>query len=202
MRKSFVKKWLLPIALGSIIGIFIVYLICEIIFPIVPSSEHCRLHEGIPVNGVSLINTIDGQNNELRIFEPHETIGNAITEKEIYGYSSTLVSKCYICFSSPDERNADITIELSDLPKIIDKDLEEYYCNSCRDKLKQTNTSYPFILADMYNPDSCILYPLELGATYQIRHYTIIIEPELNGNQQMEIKITSSYFDGGKSLDY
>lgn len=196
----FFMNWKTELLPGVVLGIIIFLLITY--KPWRSEPEHCRLHDGVPVNAISLIDTINGQNHELRVFPPHIVVCREIEEKETYGHMSTSFGMYYLTRSYPDDRSSETTIQTDDLPGLDTRNLKKFYCKACQEKLKSVDTPYGLVLADMYEPKKCTLYPIELGAIYQIRHYTVVVAPELNRNQEIEIKITSNYYDGGKSLDY
>lgn len=170
--------------------------------------EHCYLHEFVPMNCVCLVDTIHGDVSELRVYPPHPTTCNAITEigsegcEENYGYFTMASGKYHHVISDPDNNFAEVTVN-GDIDYDYNKFISnEYFCKDCLKLFEEANTTYPLMLADMYNLDDIKLYPLVLGATYHIRHYTVVIGDKLNEQGKYEIEITSTYYEGGKSLDY
>lgn len=170
--------------------------------------EHCYLHDFVPLNGVCVVDTIHGDVGELRVYPSHPTICNAIEEigsgnyKDCYGFFSMSNGKYYQAMCNPDENSADVSID-GDIEYNYNKFISnKYFCKDCLKLFEEAKTTYPVMLADMYDLDNIKLYPLVLGATYHIRHYTVVIGEELDKWGKYDVQITSNYYEGGKALDY
>lgn len=206
---DFYEDWLRGVftGVGAIIVLFYIFFVLVIWKPF-NTVEHCYLHEFVPMNCVCIVDTLHGDVGELRVYPPHPTICNAITEigsegyKETYGYFTMEGGKYYHVMSEPDKNYAEVTVD-GDIKYNYNRFIShDYFCKECLGLFEEANTTYPLMLADMYNLEDIKLYPLALGATYHIRHYTVVIGDELNEQGNYEIEITSNYYEGGKDLDY
>lgn len=206
---DFYDYWLRYVftAVGAAITLFYIFFVLVVWQPF-KQVEHCYLHEFVEMNAVCVVDTLHGGVSELRVYPPHPTTCNAITEigsegcENNYGYLSISNGKYHHVMSDPDNNYAEVTVDGGidyDYNKFISN---KYFCKDCMRLFEEANTTYPLMLADMYNLEDIKLYPLVLGATYHIRHYTVVIGDNLNEQGKYEIEITSTYYEGGKSLDY
>ncbi len=71
----------------------------------------CPLHTHEETNAPVLLNAHTGLAAELRIFEPHRTVANEISEQDEYGFMRSDYGPGYRVRAFPDERRAVVRVE-------------------------------------------------------------------------------------------
>ena len=163
--------------------------------------QYCPIHTQARVNGPVIVNTAEGSASEVRLFSYSPTNPYKIKEEEHYGYMTMAGGKGWSGFCFPDNRYADINISRKSLYNYSHDAASYYFCSDCLTAIEEINPSTNFIIVDCYDNEDIKYYDLkEVEEGLTIRHYTFEVEDMDEYNYQ--IKMTSSYYEGGKELDY
>lgn len=167
---------------------------------IISEPEYCRLCTHVPTNPPVAVNLNNGFTRDMRLFQPHDRICNAITEENHYGFMSMSGGEIQ-CWSFPDDRYADITIQKDKVYEYSPECAKQFFCDRCLDAIEQLNPTCNYVFVDAYDQNNLVLYNLEdVKDGIDIRHYHLIFED--TSNNSISIKMTSTYYEGGKALDY
>lgn len=167
-----------------------------------PASElkYCRLCTHIETNPPVAVNLNNGYAGELRLFQPHDRICNAITEEDNYGYMQMSGGEVH-CWAFPDDRYADVTVQKNNVFEYSPECAKQFFCDDCLKSIEQLNPSCNYIFVDAYDKENLALYNLQdVRKGIDIRHYHMEVDDE--DNSTISIKMTSTYYEGGKALDY
>ena len=149
-----------------------------------PEPEHCSICDYIPSHAPCLVNLKTGEVGEIALYEPHHTLVGEIAEKQRGGYFSFMSVaglRGYLDACVPEAR---ITV-----PNEVEKYEEKYFCSSCRELLKEYSHC-GFVLADLRNPETPTVYPVEAGTEFEVRCYTVVITETDKG--ELDISVVGS----------
>ena len=72
------------------------------------------------------------------------------------------------------------------VPDGIDEYEEKYFCSSCRELMK-AYSHCGFVLADLRNPETPTVYPVEVGTEFEVRCYTVVITETDKGELDISV---------------
>lgn len=175
-------------------------IIVVLLFSLIPKEvENCPLHR--QTNPPVLINTSTGSAYEIRLFQTLTTDSRVIVEVENYGYMQMGMGDGWHIASFPDNHYTDINMETNRIENFSLRKAKKYFCSDCIAAIKSLNPTTNFVFADCLT-ETLTFYDLkevEKEEGLNIRHY--ILKLNLHDEYSYNIKMVSSYFDGGKELD-
>lgn len=175
--------------------------------PMAVSPEDCVICGRWPLNGPCIVNTLNGDVWEVQVFPPHPNISNAIQEIEEgkdYGICWLLSGLNYkgTGIALPDDGEAWLSIKVDIITAYTPALASRYFCQNCLDKLNDLQLPNNLVVADIYGLAEGWVeyYALTLESSFDVRHYTFRVAEALEG--RVDIILSSSYYEGGKLLDY
>lgn len=133
-----------------------------------PEPVECALCDAFPRHAPCLVDLNSGELRELEIYQPHHTKVAELSDEQYGGYMS-LISFGDI---SGILLGAD-RVEL-DAPTKMTGMLDGLFCNECR-KLLRDNKCQGYILADLRNPETPVVWKIEDGTSFSVRCYDVEI---------------------------
>lgn len=139
-----------------------------------PEPRHCILcgtnRNGLRYHAPCLVNLATGEMDELTVYQPHHTLVGEIAEQQQTGFM------CFQpCIGFVAIRNADVQTCRVSIPRSSEEIEPIYFCRSCRASLAEVTTN-GYALLDLYDLDVIKVFPVEDGAVYEIRDYTVSVE--------------------------
>lgn len=169
----------------AIIGLIIlsVFVVCSF-FPI-PEPERCSMCDDLSRHALCIINLSTGEKLELDIYEPHPFLVGEIAEEQPGGYFS------FIRGAGIEGYKVAAEYIVIAVPSKSEKMDQQYFCNSCRDRLA-SNAKSGYVLADLKEPDKPIVYPINKSTSASVRCYSISVQ-ENSEKDKYEITIVGHY---------
>ena len=149
-----------------------------------PEPDRCSLCDYIPSHAPCLVNLNTGEVGEIALYEPHHTLVGEIAEEQRGGYFSFMSVAGLRGYLDACVPEAHITV-----PNEVEKYEEKYFCSSCRKLLKEYSHC-GFVLADLRNPETPTVYPVEAGTEFEVRCYTVVITETDKG--ELDISVVGS----------
>lgn len=149
-----------------------------------PEPDRCSVCDYIPSHAPCLVNLHTGEIGEIALYEPHRTLVGEIAEEQRGGYfrfMSVAGLRGYLDACVPE---AHVTVTDG-----IEKYEEKYFCSSCRELL-ETYSHCGFVLADLREPETPTIYPVEVGTEFEVRCYTVVITE--TGEGELDIYVVGS----------
>lgn len=146
-----------------------------------PDPDRCSLCDYIPSHAPCLVNLNTGEVGEIALYEPHHTLVGEIAEEQRGGYfrfMSVADLQGYLDACVPE---AHITV-----PDGIEKYKEKYFCSTCRELLK-AYAHCGFVLADLRDHETPMIYPVEEGTEFEVRCYTVVITETDKGGLDISV---------------
>ena len=169
--------------------------------------EDCVVCSYVPFNAPCVVNTSTGDIWEMRVYPPHPNITNAIQEKEegkAYGYCVVVGGQARggSGISLPDNNEAHFYIRADSLSVYIPFGSRLFLCRDCLGKLGKLEMTNNFAVVDVYGlaGGRVDYYALTLDKDFWLRHYHILTEHDDYGG--LDITVKSTYYEGGRELDY
>lgn len=169
--------------------------------------DECAVCSYVPLNGPCIVNTSTGDIWDVQVFPPRPNISNAIYEKEEgndYGYCWLQQGLGYkgSGIALPDNNKAELGIREEALSAYNPVLADIYLCQACLDKLNKLEMTNNFAVADVYGlaEGRVEFYALTPVSDFWLRHYHVFVVYDEYGGLDIEMK--STYFEGGKELDY
>lgn len=134
----------------------------------IPESAECVLCDVFPKHAPCLVNLNSGEIRELEIYQPHPTKVAELSEEQHSGYmslvqfgeiSGILIGAEYVALEAPTKAAGM---------------LDDLFCEDYRKLLKE-NKCQGYILADLRNPDTPVVWKIEDGVSFSVRCYDIQI---------------------------
>lgn len=140
------------------------------------ASEDCVICGYTKCHAPCILNLATGEIDELQLYTPHDQIVGEIAEEQTGGTFEFIraVGLHGIKLTDP------WYIEL-DIPMEGNKMRLSHFCGSCRKRLAYYECG--FVLLDIYDLASPVIYKIKDGASYEMRCYII----EISANQEDEI---------------
>ena len=149
-----------------------------------PEPERCSVCDYIPSHAPCLVNLNTGEVGEIALYEPHYTLVGEIAEEQRGGYfrfMSVAGLQGYLDACVPE---AHVTVSDG-----VEKYEEKYFCSTCRELL-EPYAQCGFVLADLRNPETPTIYPVEVGTEFEVRCYKVEITETDNG--ELDISVVGS----------
>lgn len=146
-----------------------------------PEPDRCSLCDYIPSHAPCLVNLNTGEVGEIALYEPHHTLVGEIAEEQRGGYFSFMSVAGLQGYLDACVPEAHITI-----PDGIEKYEEKYFCSTCRELLK-AYSHCGFVLADLRDPETPTIYPVEEGTEFEVRCYTVVITETDKGGLDISV---------------
>lgn len=156
------KKRIIILAVVLILSAAIYY-----IFPD-PEPERCSLCDNLPRHAPCILKLSTGELVELEIYDPHPYKVAEIAEEQPGGYFS------FVQGAGLDGHMVAAEYLTATIPVKADRMNEEYFCNDCRELLADYKRC-GYVLADVRNPETLVLYPIEEGTSFSLRCYEVEI---------------------------
>lgn len=149
-----------------------------------PEPERCRVCDYIPSHAPCLVNLKTGEVGEIALYEPHPTLVGEIAETQRGGYfcfMSVAGLRGYVNASVPEGH---VTV-----PEEVEKYEEKYFCIACREQL-EVYAGCGYVLADLRNPETPTIYPVETGTEFEVRCYKVTVTE--NDEGELDISVIGS----------
>lgn len=170
-------------------------------------ADYCAVCSHEPLNAPCVLDTTDGSIFAAEVYPPHPNISNEIWEpadENGYGYFSfiNVMQRKGSGFSLPDNNKAEFSIKAEALTTYKPFWADVCLCQDCLNKLSKVTMSNNFAVVDLYGlADGKVeFYALKPGSDFWLRHYHIFVEKDGSGG--LDVMVESTYFEGGKELDY
>lgn len=163
----------------------------------------CAICSAFQNNAPLLVNIHTGSARPMNIYPNHFHYTNQIREEESYGIFFMIAGDGWNGGSDPDYNYSSISIQRKAMYKPNLDAAALYFCEDCLQEIQNINPTSNFIIVDAYDKDNLSFYDLqdiESKEGVEIRHYTFALENK--DTYLYSFKIQSSYYDGGKQLDY
>ena len=151
----------------------------------VPEPEQCSMCDDLSRHGLCIINLSTGEKLELDIYEPHPFLVGEIAEEQPGGYFKLIRGAGIDGYIIGAEYGA------VSVPVKTEKINEQYFCNSCRERLTSKAIS-GFALVDLKNPDEPVVYPIDISTSFSVRCYSVSVQENAE-KDKYEITITGHY---------
>lgn len=148
--------------------IAIVFIFLAITYPAlpVPEPEQCSLCDCFPRHAPCILKLSTGELIELEIYDPHPYKVAEIAEEQPGGYFS------FVRGAGLDGHMVAADYLSATLPSRSERLNKEHFCNSCRNMLDAYKRC-GYVLADVRDPKSPVLYPIEEGLSISLRCYEV-----------------------------
>lgn len=146
-----------------------------------PDPDRCRVCDYIPSHAPCLVNLNTGEVGEIALYEPHHTLVGEIADEQRGGYfqfMSVAGLRGHLNASVPE---AHVTV-----PGAVEKYEEKFFCSSCRELL-EAYAHCGFVLADLRNPETPTIYPVEAGTEFEVRCYTVVVTETDEGKLDISV---------------
>lgn len=169
--------------------------------------DYCAVCSYVPLNAPCIFDTTDGAIFAAEVYPPHPNICNAVWEpadEKGYGY-------CWLTgglqgkgsgIAQPDNNNAMLSIRAEALSTYNLLWADIYLCQAYLDKLNKLEMTNNFAVVDVYGlaEGQVEFYTLTPKSDFWLRHYHVFVNNNEYGG--LDIRVESTYFEGGKELDY
>ncbi len=159
----------------TVICIVILVLLTGCTYMNVPEPEQCSLCAGLPYHAPCIINLSTGEMLELAVYEPHPFIAGELAEEQQCETFS------FVRGAGVEGYKLSAESIIIKVPMNTGKMEEEYFCNSCRERLADCkNQGYALLdLKDSKNP---VVHKIDTDAQVSFRCYSISVrENKENG---------------------
>lgn len=149
-----------------------------------PEPDRCSVCDYIPSHAPCLVNLNTGGVGEIALYEPHHTLVGEIAEEQRGGYfrfMSVAGLQGYLDACIPE---AHVTV-----PGGVEKYEEKYFCSTCRELLA-TYAQCGFVMADLRDPETPTIYPVEVGTEFEVRCYKVFVSEDDEG--ELDIAVLGS----------
>lgn len=72
------------------------------------------------------------------------------------------------------------------VPNGVEKYEEKYFCSTCRELL-EPYAHCGFVLADLRNPETPTIYPVEVGMEFEVRCYQVSVIEDAEGARDITV---------------
>lgn len=156
----------------------LIFGLCIILFLNPMQPDRCSICTSLKRHAPCILNLNTGKIFELELYKPHSQKVGEIAE---------IQNESTFSFISLDgNKGTKITnpweIKIS-LPQKAQRIKKKHYCSNCREVLSGYRSGY--VILDLYQPLSPIIYPLLDGAMYSIRCYSISISTDAETQQYL-----------------
>ena len=149
-----------------------------------PEPERCSVCDYIPSHAPCLVNLNTGEVGEIALYEPHHTLVGEIAEEQRGGYFSFMSVAGLRGHLDACVPEAHVTV-----PDGVEKYEEKHFCSTCRELLV-AYAECGFVLADLRNPETPTIYPVEAGTEFEVRCYKIFVTETEEG--ELDIAVLGS----------
>lgn len=139
-----------------------------ILFYLTAEPETCALCGGLKCHAPCIVDLATGEVGELEIYAPHPTLVGELAEEQPRGIFAFL--PCVGLTAIQDQDAGTCTILLPDVQQKMNP---RHFCKACRVHLAGMKG---YALIDLYDLKDIHAYPIEDGATYSIRGYTVSVK--------------------------
>lgn len=147
--------------------------------------ESCSLCATFPCHAPCIVNLSTGEIGEIRIYQPHFSKVAEIAEEQAGGYF------CFLYCAGLQGYCLGAQSATIYVPQEAGGLQVKHFCNSCR-KLLAPYANSGFVIADLREPKSPTLYPIEVCSGISMRCYIIDISYS-EEKEQYEILVTGTY---------
>ena len=134
----------------------------------VPEPERCSLCDSFPRHAPCILKLSTGELVELEIYDPHPYKVAEIAEEQPGGYFS------FVRGAGIDGHMVAAEYLSATVPVKAERMNKEHFCSDCRELLNDYKRC-GYILADVRNPETLVLYPIEEGTSFSLRCYEVEI---------------------------
>lgn len=154
----------------SAIILAIVIIFSVIIYSALPVSEpeRCSLCDSFPHHAPCILKLSTGKLVKLEIYDPHPCKVAEIAEEQPGGYFS------FVRGAELDGHMVAAEYLTATIPVKATRMNKEYFFNDCRELLNDYKRC-GYVLADVRDPESSVLYPIEEGISLSLRCYEVEI---------------------------
>lgn len=149
-----------------------------------PEPERCSVCDYIPSHAPCLVNLNTGEVGEIALYEPHYSLVGEIAEEQRGGYFSFMSVAGLRGRLDACVPEAHITV-----PDGVEKYEEKHFCSTCRELL-EAYADCGFVLADLRNPETPTIYPVEAGTEIEVRCYKVFVIEDAEG--ELDITVLGS----------
>ena len=172
------KIWLKRISAILLIALLL-YTAWQWLIP--PSSEECSICRFIKSHAPCLLNLSTGEIGELALYDPHRTKVGELAEVQQGGTFGF-----FYAAGAKGTRTTSPWVLNIRVPMDGERIRKSHFCQKCRDILAEYDHGY--VLIDLYSKDAPPIFPILADASYQVRCYSITVEPKY-GREEYEITI-------------
>jgi len=202
----YVLGFVLIFIIGNLLGIFLRNFFYFSFLPTYTIPEEiekpydCPICSHLETNPPILINTATGESRELRLYDYDIYNPKGISPKTEYGtmHLGGWSGGSFAAF--PDNHYIHLSIQRKSLYKYNSDAAKLFICSDCLELIENLNPKTNYIFADCYDRNNLKIYALENILETTIRHYSFELYDKTDNLYSVEMK--SSYFTGGKELDY
>lgn len=161
-----------------------------------PEPERCGLCDYIPSHAPCLVNLSTGEVGEIFCYDPHPVKVGEIADYQRGGYfcfMSVAGLRGYLDACVPE---AHIYV-----PFDTEKYEEKFFCNNCRKQLSDFADD-GYVLVDLREPETPLLYPVVAGEEFSVRCYNVSIT-EREDKDELDITVVGTIKpsnDGGEVI--
>lgn len=169
----------------------------------IEDKKVCPIHVQAPANAPIMVNLNEGYARPIDLYQTYVTYSLQIREVENYGYMHLIAGRGWSGAAFPDNNYADINIRREDMTQYSEEAASHSFCEECMTLIKEINPTCNFIIVDGYDLSKLTFYNLEdieSEEGIKIRHYYFTLEEK--DYDRYSIKMHSTFYEGGKTLDY
>lgn len=155
---------------------FLIAGLCLILLMNPPKPDRCAVCTSLKRHAPCVLNLNTGKIVELELYEPHSRKVGEIAETQ----DQSIFSFISIDGSKGTKTTNPWEIKIN-LPKKVQPKSKKHYCSHCIELLSHHWNGY--VILDLYQPSSPIVYSIHDGATYSIRCYSISITTDAETQQ-------------------
>ena len=142
----------------------------------------CRNNARAKVHAPCIVNLATGEVAELAIYDPHPTEIGEVTETPKKGHVSYFTGAGALIEQNLDQGYCKATLAKEEPIG------PGYFCYECRCIIAELDTDKKgYVIADMYDPETVVVYPIRDGAKYEVRDYLVTVH--MNENDSFEIDV-------------
>lgn len=147
-----------------------------------PEPEWCRICDYIPSHAPCLVNLNTGEVGEIFCYDPHPVKVGEIADYQRGGY---------FCFMSVAGLRGYLDACVPEAHVYVPLDTDEYdeqfFCNACRELLSDYADD-GYVLADLREPETPVLYPVVVGEEFSVRCYEVSVT-EREDKDELDITV-------------
>lgn len=157
-----------------VVSLFFFVLLIGLIYYITGAERRtcalCGFGDGIAYHAPCLLNLATGEMGEMKVFDYRPESSLELSERQQTGtFSFLYVDGKVSAYRDTCDHSSHATLPV-ELPAMK----KRFFCRECQQLLsKASSTGY--ILADLFDLDAIQVFPVSVGAKYEIRNYSVSV---------------------------